>query len=340
MSNLVTTVGLDTAKRFFQVHGVNKFGKVVIRKKLTRSKVLSFFANLPPCLVGIEASCGSHYWAREIEKLGHIVKQMSPQYVKPYVKTNKNDANDAEGVCEAVTRPSMRFVPTKSMEQQDILALHRIRQRLVGQRTALANQARGLLLELGISIPQGIRNLRIALPQIVEDLDNQLSLLGRDYISDLYSELVDLDEKVTRYDRKIQWIATQSEECRRLCKVPGVGALTATALVASVGDAKFFKNGRQMAAWLGLVPKQNSTGGKTRLQGISKRGDVYLRKLLMHGARALIRHRESRKGPRGEWLRGVVERRGINRATAAQANKTVRIAWAVLAKNEDYQEAA
>ena len=337
---IITTIGLDLAKRYFQVHGVDKQGKVVLKKKLSREGVLSFFGNLPPCLVGMEACGGSHYWAREIGKFGHTVRQINPQFVKPYVKSNKNDANDAEAICEAVSRPSMRFVTTKSIEQQDIQALHRIRDRLVGNRTALANQTRGLLLELGIAMPQGIRHLRTMLPIIIEDLDNNQTLLEKDYLSDLYSELVELDEKVAVYDAKLAAICKQSAECMRLLKVPGIGPLSATAIVAAVGQAKEFKNGREFSAWLGLVPRQNSSGGKTKLQGISKRGDIYLRTLLIHGARAVAYRVSSGKDARSEWLRAVCDRRGMNRAVVARANKTARIVWAVLAKGEDYKEAA
>lgn len=338
--SVISTIGLDTAKRHFQVHGVDENGKPVLRKKLSRSAVIPFFSNLPACVVGLEASCGSHYWARELEKCGHTVKQMSPQYVIPYIKSNKNDMNDAEGICEAVTRPNMRFVPTKSVEQQDILALHRIRERLVGNRTALANQIRGLLMELGMTIPQGIRKLRTLLPEIYEDTSNRLSLLERDYLSDLYTDLVELDAKINKYSKKIEEISRTSEKCRLLETIPGIGALTATALVAAVGDAKNFKNGRQMAAWLGLVPKQHSSGGKTSLRSISKRGDVYLRCLFMHGARATISHLSSQCENEFLWLRAVIDRRGIHKAIAAQANKTVRIAWAVLMTGEEYQKPA
>lgn len=336
----VTTIGLDLAKNVFQVHGVDKHGKVVLKKKLSRARILSFFSNLSPSIVGIEACGGAHHWARKISTLGHTVRQMSPQFVKPYVKSNKNDANDAEAICEAVSRPNMRFVTTKNIEQQDIQALHRIRNRLVGSRTALSNQTRGLLLELGIALPQGIAHLRMQLPRIVEDVDNSLTLLERDYLSDLYSELVELDEKVTSYDTKLSIICKQSEECRRLMKVPGIGPLSATAIVAAVGQAKEFKNGRELSAWLGLVPRQDSSGGKTKLQGISKRGDTYLRTLLIHGARAVLFRHRTREDDPGQWIRGVYARRGMNRAIVAQANKTARIAWAVLARGEEYRTAA
>ena len=234
--------------------------------------MLSFFGNLPPCLVGMEACWGSHYWAREIGKFGHTVRQMSPQFVKPYVKSNKNDANDAEAICEAVSRPNMRFVTTESIEQQDIQALHRIRDRLVGHRTALANQTRWLLLELGVAMPQGIRHLRTMLPISIEHLDNDQTLLEKDYLSDLYSELVELDEKIAVYDAKLAAICKQSAECLRLLKVPGIGPFSATAIVAAVGQAKEFKNGREFSAWLGLVPRQNSSLDGLR-QGWSRKGN-------------------------------------------------------------------
>lgn len=336
----VTTIGLDLAKRSFQVHGVDRQGKAILRKKLSRENVLAFFANLPPCLVGMEACGGAHHFAREIEKLGHMVRQMSPQYVKPYVKRDKNDANDAEAICEAVSRPNMRFVPTKSVEQQDVLALHRIRERLVANRTAIANQARGLLLELGLAIPQGIRHVRAHLPRICEDLKNCLTLIERDYLSDLYTELVELDERVAKYDKLLLAVGKASKACARLMAIPGVGVLTATAVVAAVGEGKDFRNGREFSAWLGLVPRQHSTGGRQRLFGLSKRGDVYLRKLLMHGSRSVVRHSKAKEDGRSKWLNGVAARRGTCRAIGAQANKTARIIWAVLAKDQEYKAAA
>lgn len=339
MKNL-TTIGIDLAKNVFQLHGVDAAGKIVLKKRLTRSNVLAFLANLGPCLIGIESCCGSHYWARELEKLGHTVRQMPPQYVKPYVKTNKNDANDAEAVCEAVTRPNMRFVPTKSEEKLTLQALHRIRERLVRNRTSLCNQTRGLLLESGISIPQGVARIRSALPAIVEDLTNKMALIERDYLSDLYTELVDLDDKITKYENQLKRLANQSTECQKLQTIPGIGLLTATALVSAVGDAHTFKNGRQFAAWLGLTPRQHSSGGKDRLMGISKRGNCYLRKLLVHGARSVVYRCRNKDDHRSKWLAELEARRGTMKATVAQANKTARIVWAVLAKDISYNQAA
>jgi transposase len=336
----ITTIGIDLAKNVFQLHGINSKGIIVLRKRLGRRNVLPFFANLRSCLIGLEACCGSHFWARELEKLGHEVRQMPPQYVKAYVKTNKNDANDAEAVCEAVSRPNMRFVPTKSEEQLNLQALHRIRERLVRSRTSLSNQIRGLLLEAGISIPQGVAKIRNLLPEIYEDLSNRLTLIERDYLSDLYTELVDLDGKVLKYEKQLQNLCGQSAECQKLLTIPGIGLLTATALISAIGDAHAFKNGRQLAAWVGLTPRQHSSGGKDRLMGISKRGNCYLRKLLVHGARSVVYRCRNKDDSRSKWLAGIEDRRGTMKATVAQANKTARIVWAVLVKNEPYCPAA
>ncbi|NDV19829.1 IS110 family transposase [Pseudodesulfovibrio sp. JC047] len=336
----ITTIGIDLAKNVFQLHGIDNKGNVVLKKRLNRRNVLSFLVNMEPCLIGIEACCGSHFWARELKKLGHEVRQMPPQYVKPYVKTNKTDANDAEAVCEAVTRPNMRFVPTKSEEQLNLQALHRIRERLIRNRTSLTNQIRGLLLEAGISVPQGVAKLRNVLPEIFEDLSNRLTLIERDYLSDLYTELVDLDGKVLKYENQLQILCGQSAECQKLLTIPGIGLLTAIALVSAIGDAHAFKNGRQLAAWVGLTPRQHSSGGKDRLMGISKRGNSYLRKLLVHGARSVVYRCRNKDDCRSRWLAEIEDRRGIMKATVAQANKAARIVWAVLTKDEKYRQAA
>jgi len=279
----VTTIGLDPAKNVFQLHGVDARGSVVLRKKLTRSRMLPFFANLSPCLVGMEAQAASNYWAREIAALGHEVRLISPQFVKPYVKSSKNDANDAEAVCEAVTRPSMRFVAPKTTGQQDIQTLHRLRQSLVRDRTAKANQIRGLLAEYGIVMARGMARLKKQVPAILEDAENGLTPFCRELLADAYRQLLELDVRVGEYDRRVQLVHRSSPVCMSLASIPGVGPLTATAIVASVGNASHFKNGRQMAAWLGLVPRQHWGGQKTRLLGISKRGDRYLKNA--HGAR-------------------------------------------------------
>ena len=284
----VVRIGLDLAKYVFEVHGVDGQGNVVIRKTLRRGSVSTFFANPPPCLVGMEASNGAHYWARVLTELGHKVRLISPQFVAPYVKSNKNDRNDAEAICEAVGRPSMRFVPPKSPEQLAIQALHRIRQRLVQSRTRLVNQIRGILAEQGIVIARDIWRLRRALAEITGHATDDLNKLVRVLILETQAELMELDRRIASCDRQIRELYRTSELCQRLGEIEGIGPVTATALVAAVGDRSCFKNGRQFAAWLGLVPKQRSSGGRHRLFGISKRGDRYLRTLMIHGARAAL----------------------------------------------------
>src|SRR5512143_3183917 len=266
----ITTVGIDLAKNVVQVHGVDERGKPVLRKQMKRAHVLAFFANLPPCLIGMEACSSAHYWARQLQRFGHTVKLMAPQFVKPYVKTNKHDAADAEAICEAVGRPSMRFVAIKTIEQQAVLALHRARQGFVKARTAQANQIRGLLAEYGIVMPQGIHHITPRLPAILEDGENELPGIFRELLQRLGEHLQVLDQQVRELDQQIQrWHQAQAAS-RRLAKIPGIGPLTASALVAAIGDAKSFANGRQCAAWLGLVPRQYSSGGKPTLLGIRK----------------------------------------------------------------------
>ena len=267
----ITAIGIDIAKNVFQIHGVDAQGKTVSQKRLTRNKLVGYIAQLPACLIGMEACGGSNYWARKFQELGHEVKLISPQFVKPYVKSNKNDKNDAEAICEALTRPTMRFVASKSIEQQDIQAVHRIRSRIIKERTALVNQLRGLLTEYGIVIAQGVNHIRKQLPIILENTENQLSELSKKLFNDLLNELRDIDDKVKNYDEEIKRICQRSEVCNRIMKIEGVGMLTATAIIATIGDAKVFKNGREMAAFLGLVPKQRSSGGKQLLLGISQR---------------------------------------------------------------------
>ena len=336
----VSVMGIDLAKRIFQVHGVDANGHVVVRKKIGRNQLLRFIAQTPPCLIGMEACSGSHFWSRQFQKFGHDVRSISPQFVKPYVKTNKNDANDAEAICEAVQRPNMRFVPVKTIEQQDIQAAHRIRQRLVRQRTALCNEIRGLLNEYGVIVAQGVKTLKRELPGILENEGNELTILFKKMLWELYRELCDLDQKVDMSDRRIKDIFNRHEVCSRLAEVEGVGPLTATALVASVGDAKVFKNGRQMAAWIGLVPRQYSSGGKTRLGGISKRGDIYLRTILIHGARAAILRAGNREDKKARWIMEKVRTRGKNKAAVALANKNVRVLWHIMARGETYRKVA
>jgi len=338
MSN-VTTLGIDLAKNVFHLHGVDRRGKVVLQKCVSRRALPSLMAKLAPCRVGIETCTGAHYWARVLRGYGHTVGMMSAQFVKPYVKSNKNDRNDAEAICEAVSRPTMRFVTPKSIEQQDIQSLHRIRQRLVQQRTTLVNQLRGLLSEYGVVLPRGISHIRGRLPGVLEDGDNELTMFGRELFNELYEEYRALNDRITGYERKIQQVFKQSEACQRLAAVEGIGPLTATALVAAVGDAHEFTSGREMAAWLGLVPRQCSTGGKPRLLGISKRGDRYLRTLLIHGARAAIQHADRKTDARSQWVSRLRERRGKNIASVALANKNARVCWALMSRGEAYQYA-
>jgi transposase len=332
----ITTVGVDLAKSVFQVHGVDGRGKAVLRKQLKRNEMVNFFATLPPCLIGMEACSSAHHWARKLIALGHEVRLMAPQFVKPYVKTNKNDRNDAEAICEAVARPNMRFVPVKTPEQQTVLALHRARAAYVKARTAQANQMRGLLSEFGIILPQGIGQLYRRVPDILADGDNALPGPMRTLLRRLLAQLKGLDQQVAELKGEIVTWHLHNEDSRRLEHIGGFGPLTASALVASLGDAKSFKNGRQVAAWLGLVPRQDSSGGKTKLLGISKHGDVYLRTLLIHGARAVLRHLAHRAHGTDDWLRRLLARRNKNVAAVALANKNARIAWALLAHQRDF----
>ena len=333
----ITTVGIDLAKNVIVVHGVDERGKAMLKKPLRREQVLPFFANLQPCLIGMEACGSAHHWARKLESLGHTVKLMAPQFVKPYVKTNKNDAADAEAICEAVSRPNMRFVPIKNGEQQAVLALHRARQGFVKARTAQANQIRGLLAEYGIVIPQGIGHIAKRLPDILEDGENDLPGAFRQLLQRLGEHLKELDRQVGELEVQIQTWHRGSAASKKLAQIPGIGPITASALVASIGDAKNFENGRQLAAWLGLVPRQNSSGGKQTLLGISKRGDIYLRTLLIHGARAVIRVAERKANHADSWLAQLMVRRNKNLATVALANKNARIVWALLAHNREYE---
>lgn len=333
----VTTLGIDLAKNVFQVHGCDAKGRTVLRKRLARRQVLSFLANLPRCLVAMEACATAHYWAREIEKLGHQVRLIGPKFVKPYVKANKNDASDAEAICEAASRPSMRFVAVKSVAQQDMQAVHRVRQQLVKMRTALVNQVRGLLAEYGIVIAQGVAHLRCALPSILEDHDNGLSGMIRELLGEISERLKFIEDRLRQYDLRIQRLFRQDERCRRLAEVEGVGPLTATALVAAVGNATEFKSGRELAAYLGLVPRHRASGGRTVLLGISKRGDRYLRTLLVHGARAAMRTIERRRAARSVWAARLKLRRGVNVAAVALANKNARVLWALLTRGENYR---
>ncbi len=333
----ITTVGIDLAKNVIQIHGVDERGKTVLRKPLKRAQVAAFFATLEPCLIGMEACGSAHHWARKLQGFGHAVRLMAPQFVKPYVKTNKNDVADAEAICEAVGRPNMRFVPLKTTEQQSVLALHRARQGFVKARTAQANAIRGLLGEFGIVMPQGMTSLAKRVPEILEDGENGLTGSFRQLLQRLMEHLKELDGQVGELEQEIQVWHRQNEASCKLAKVPGIGPITASALVASVGDAKNFANGRQMAAWLGLVPRQHSSGGRPTLLGISKRGDSYLRTLLVHGARSVVRYAEGKTNPAADWLRSLLSRRNTNVAVVALANKNARIAWALLAHDREFR---
>lgn len=332
----LTTIGLDLAKAVFQVHGADDRGRAVLKKQIKRAQVLAFFANLTPCRIGMEACGSAHYWARKFIAMGHEVVLIPPQYVKPFVKRNKNDAADAEAICEAVTRPNMPSVPVKSVEQQAILSLHRARQGFVKARTAQANQIRGLLAEYGFAIPQGIGHIAKRVPEIIEDGENDLPGNFRLLIQRLVDHLKELDRQVGELEQEIQLWHKHNSLSQKLAKIPGIGPITATAMIATVGDARHFANGRQLAAWLGIVPKQHSTGGKSRLLGISKRGDRYLRTLLIHGARAVVRIAE-RKAEAESWIRRLLARRNKNVAAVALANKNARTIWALLAHDRDYE---
>jgi transposase len=336
----VTTIGLDIAKQVFQVHGADKAGKAVLRRKLRRGEVAKFFSNLSPCLVGIEASGSAHYWSRVIESFGHTVRLMAPQFVKPYVKSQKNDANDAEAICEAVTRPHMRFVPQKSIEQQDLQCLHRVRSRLVSSRTQLINQIRGLLAEYGVILAQHPVQVRRGLPAELENAENQLTGSGRELFHSLYEELSQLDARISAANDRIQIAFDNTQDCKRIAAVEGVGPLIATAIVAAISNGRAFENGRQFSAWLGLVPRQNSSGGKTRLSGISKRGDTYLRTLLIHGARSVVYRAKCKTDKRSLWINDKQQRLGTSKACVAVANKNARIIWSLVAHEQDYRRAA
>ncbi|WP_425364502.1 IS110 family transposase [Candidatus Tisiphia endosymbiont of Mystacides longicornis] len=339
-------IGIDLAKNIFHLHAVDKYGKNIFKKKLTREKFLDFMANQPKSLVGMEACGGSNHWAREITKFDHDVKLMAPQFVKPYVKSNKNNFKDAEAICEAVGRPTMRFVPIKSVEQQDVLSIHRVRERLVKNRTALANEIRGLLHEFGITIPRGVNKI---ISHVNTAMDgNKLSNKSKETFCLLLEEFRDNNKRIIDLEKRLNQIAKNNENHAKLMAIPGLGLITATALTASIGNAANFENGRQLSAWLGLVPKQHSTGGKERLLGISKRGDVYLRNLLIHGVRSVFTVRVLRtkkldkvtddKSKFTDWMLKLQERRGYNTSVVAVANKLARVVFAVLRNDQPYSE--
>lgn len=335
----IIRVGVDLAKNVFQVHGVDRDEKPVWQRKLKRDEWIKILLDKiePGCVIGMEACGGAHHWARMLEAKGYAVKLIAPQFVKPYVKSNKNDARDAEAICEAMSRPNMRFVSIKTVEQQDVQAVHRVRTGLMEQRIAKANQIRGLVSEYGLVAPIQVSHLRAAIPEWLEDAENGLTRRFRRLLNGLWSDLQSLDQRLKEMDREIAEIAAANPVAQRLQQLRGVGPMTATALLATVGDASQFKNGRQMAVSLGLTPKQNSSGGKEKLLGISKRGDPYVRSLLVHGARSVIRLAKSKDDRLSQWVMRISNAHHPNVAVVAMANKTARIAWAMIRNGSDYQ---
>ncbi len=334
--NKTNTIGVDLAKNVFHLRIQDDKGHFIKQVKLGRSQFNKFLATTQVSRFVFESCATSHYWNRVATRHGHQVALIHPAYVKPYLKTNKNDFNDAEAICEADSRPTMRYVNAKTIEQQDIQLLHRIRQRLVQQRTALVNQIRGQLLEYGIAIPTGISQVRGRLAGILEDGENELTPQARSLFDELRGELYELDDRVKQADKKIKQLANEHSICQRLMKIPGIGPMIATALISAIGDANNFKNGRELSAWLGLVPKQHSTGGQQRLLGISKRGDGYVRSLLVQGAISAITRCKGRPDSQLLWARQLQEKKGLQKTAVALANKMARIAWSVMAKDHDY----
>ena len=336
----ITTIGLDIAKSVFQVHGIDAEDNVILRRQLKRRYVLAFFEKLPPCLVGIEACASSHHWSRELQALGHTVRLRPPAYVKPYVKRHKNDATDAEAICEAVTRPNMRFVATKTLEQQSCLALHRTRHLFIRQQTSVINSIRAHLAEFGIVAPVGRNGVEQLLGVAADSNDKRLPEVARACVIALGAQLQTLKAQILEFDRMIRAWHRSNETSRRLDVIPGVGPALATALVASIADPKAFRSGGDFSAWIGLVPKQNSSGGKDRLGSISKRGDRYLRSLFTTGALAVIRYAKIHGTGHRPWLTALLARRPTMVAAIALANKIARMAWAMMAKGERYREPA
>lgn len=332
-------LAIDLAKNVFQLHGVDAAGHVVLKRRVARAQLMEVAVRLNPCIIGLEACPSAHHWGREFIKLGHEVKLISPQFVKPFVKGNKNDGNDAAGICEAMQRPSMRFVPIKSVAQQDVQSLHRARTRLVNNRTGLVSQMRGILAERGIVFAQSITRARREIPVVIADINNSLTGLAREMLADLMDQLRELDKRITGFDERIDAVFKSSVACQRIGQIEGVGPKTATAIVAAVSDPHDFKNGRHFSAWLGLVPRQHSSGDKTQLFGISKRGDRHLRTLLIHGARAVLRTAPTKHDKKHAWALALQARRGSNRAIVAIANKMARVIWSLLASGQSYQKA-
>ena len=333
----ITTIGLDLAKNVFHVVGLNQAGKMQIRKKLKRSQMLAYFANLPICSVAMEACASAHYWGRELSKFGHDVKLLPPRYVKAYVRGNKNDYNDALAIAEAANRPNMRTVSIKTIEQQDIQALHRLREGVMSHRTRVCNQLRGLLAEYGLIIPKGVSKLRTAVPEMLEDAENNLSDLFRQLLHRAYEQLTELENHIKSYDKEIQRLTRDDKAAQQLQSIPGYGPVISSVFSSAVGDGKAFRRGRDVSAFIGLVPRQHSSGDKPVLLGISKRGNRYLRGLLIHGARSVIKNAHKKDDKLSRWVTDLVQRRGKNKATVALANKMARIGWAVLTSGQPYE---
>ena len=337
MNQNITRVGIDLAKSIFQICAVNRNGKVLFNKTVKRTQLASFISNISPCEVILEACASSNYWTGKFESFGHTVKLINPAYVRPFVKTNKNDDADAEALCEAAARPSMRFVQPKNKDQQDVQLIHRVRNRLVGRRTSLSNQIRGLLAEYGIIIPEGIRNVRKQLPAILENAESELSLVALEIFRQQYDELVDMDTCINGLTKQLTVLSNQQNRCRQFKTVFGIGPMTSTALFSVMGDPGHYRNGREFAAFLGLVPRQVSTGGKTILRGISKRGDCQVRTLLIQGAQAALSKMHHRDDRLSRWANRLKARRGHNIAAVALANKLARICWSIAANNTEFQ---
>lgn len=337
----IKTLGIDLAKNIFQLHGVNAAGRLELKKTIKRAELLEFIAQLPVCEIVMEACGGANYWARKFKDYGHKVKLISPQFVKPFVKGNKNDYKDAEAIVEASSRPSMRYVTPKTIGQQDMQSLLRSRQGCIQMRTSLSNQLRGLLGEYGVALPVGHASLRRELPKLFDrEQTNELSIFFKELLESQYNMLLMIQQQIDEFDIKINDLAKTKDVCKRVQQVEGIGPITAVALAATIGDPNDFKNGRHFAAFVGLVPKQHSSGGKDRLLGISKRGDGYLRTLLIHGARAVLLRADIKSDRKSRWVTDLKERRGSNRACVALANKNARTVLALLKNNEDYKKAA
>jgi transposase len=335
----VHVLGIDLGKNVCSIVGLDEAGAVVLRRRAKRETLIALTSKLPPCIVGMEACCGAHHLGRLFAAQGHEVRLMSPEYVRPYVKAQKNDDRDAEGIAEAATRPTMRFVEVKSQDQLDMQTLHRSRDRLVAERTALINQMRAILLERGIIVPQGKRALEQHLAILTDENDDETSGLSprmRTLVADAHAQWLELDRRIAVFDSEFSAFVKGNEDARRLATIPGIGVTIASALIAAIGKAEAFEHGRDLAAWLGLVPRQSTTGGKPRLFGITKRGNKYLRKLLIHGARAALPHVAERDTPLGHWAKGLLTRAHYNVAVVALANKLARIAWAVLRRSEKF----